>query len=99
MIRKVIDMNMELTDIKIGMKYSEIRKNIQNTENLVISALPSFCGSDYECAENLETKEKIYVLYDYDTDNITDVTNDYYKAVNTERAERNLKEILYNNGY
>lgn len=90
---------MELTDIKIGMKYSEVRKNIQNTGNLVISALPTFCGSNYKCAENLETKEEIYILYDYNTDIITDVTNDYDKAVNTERATRNLKEILSNNGY
>jgi hypothetical protein len=89
--------DMELTDIKIGMKYSDVRKNIQNTDNLIISDLPSFCGSHYKCAENFETKNEVYVLYDYNTDIITDVTNDYDKAVNNERATRNLKEILYNN--
>ena len=37
------------------------------------------------------------VLYDYNTDIITDVTEDFNKAVQTERAERNIKEILENN--
>lgn len=90
---------MKLTDIKVGMKYDEVRNKIIKTEKLVIGALPSFCGSDYEVAENLETKEKVYVLYDYDTGIITDVTDDYCKAVNTDRASRNIKEILHNNGY
>ena len=49
--------------------------------------------------ENLDTKEKVYVLRDYDTGIITDVTTDYYKAVNAETAQRNISEILYNNGY
>ncbi len=88
---------MKLSDIKIGMKYTDVRNKIIKTENLVIGALPSFCGSDYEMAENLKTKEKVYVLYDYNTDVITDVTEDFNKAVQTERAERNIKEILENN--
>lgn len=91
---------MKLSDIQIGMKYKEVRKRINNeTEDLVIGELPSFCGSDYCCAENLTTKERLYVLYDYDTGIITDVTKDYDKAVNTDRAYRNLKEILNSNGY
>ena len=76
-----------------------MKKRIITTENLVIGALPNFCGSDYEMAENLKTKEKVYVLYDYNTDIITDVTEDFNKAVQIERAERNIKEILNNNGY
>lgn len=90
---------MKLSDIKIGMNYEKVRNKIIKTEKLVIGALPSFCGSNYEVAENLETKEKVYVLYDYDTGIITDVTEDYYKAVNCERANRNIQEILHNNGY
>lgn len=89
----------KLSSIKIGMKYQYIRNEIIKSENLIISALPSFCGSDYEEAENLETKEKVYVLWDYDTGIITDVTEDFNKAVNVDRAERNIKEILHNNGY
>ena len=54
---------MKLSDIKIGMKYTDIRNRIVKTENLVIGALPNFCGSDYEIAENLKTKEKLYILY------------------------------------
>lgn len=81
------------------MSYLEVRRNIIKSENLVIGNLPAFCNSDYMVAENLDTKEKIYVLRDYDTGIITDVTEDYNKAVNSDRAERNLKEILQNNGY
>ena len=90
---------MKLSDIKIGMKYTDVRNKIIKTENLVIGALPNFCGSDYEMAENLKTKERLYILYDYNTDIITDVTEDFEKAVKTKRAERNIKEILNNNGY
>ena len=90
---------MKLSDIKVGMKYTEVRNKIIKTEDLVIGALPSFCGSDYKIAENLKTKEKKYILYDYNTDIITDVTEDFKKAVQTERAERNIKEILNNNEY
>ena len=50
-------------------------------------------------AENLDTKEKIYVLRDLDTGIIIDVTSDRNKAINDEQAERNIKEILNNNGY
>lgn len=90
---------MELIDIKVGMRYDKVRKRIIKTENLVIGALPSFCGSHYEFVENLETKEKMFVLYDYDTGIITDITDDYHKAVNANRALGNIKEILSNNGY
>ncbi|MEY8334964.1 hypothetical protein AALB53_17945, partial [Lachnospiraceae bacterium 47-T17] len=53
----------------------------------------------YMVAENLDTKEKIYVLRDLDTGIIIDVTSDRNKAINDEQAERNIKEILNNNGY
>lgn len=90
---------MKLTDIKVGMDYREVKKQIIKSENLVMSCLPAFCGSDYHVVKNLDTKEKIYVLRDYDTGIITDVTEDYNKAVNVESAEMNIKEILHNNGY
>lgn len=90
---------MKLTDIKTGMKYEDVRDKIIRAENLVIGALPSFCGSNYEVAENLKTKEKLYVLYDYNTGIITDVTDDYYRAVNTDKSLENIREILLNNGY
>lgn len=90
---------MRLSDIKIGMKYSNVRNKIMKSKNLIISALPTFCSSNYEVAENLSTKEKVYVLWNYDTGIITDVTDDYNKAVNVDKAQRNLNEILHNNGY
>lgn len=88
---------MKLSDIKIGMKYPTVRKKIIKTKNIVISVLPAFCNSNYEVAEDLNTKEKVYVLWDYDTGVITDVTDDYCKAVNVKQAERNIEEILHNN--
>lgn len=81
------------------MKYQDIRNAIIKSDNLIVTCLPAFCGSDYDIVENLDTKEKIYILRDYDTGIITDVTDDYNKAVKVERAERNLQEILSNNGY
>lgn len=90
---------MKLSNIRVGMNYSEVRRNIIKSENLIISNLPAFCNSNYMVAENLDTKEKIYVLRDFETGIITDVTTDYEKAVNAERAEKNVKEILQNNGY
>lgn len=90
---------MKLSSIKIGMKYSEVRRDIIKSENLIMGNLPTFCNSDYLVAENLDTKEKVYVLRDFDTGIIIDVTSDRNKAINDEQAERNIKEILNNNGY
>lgn len=90
---------MKLSSIKVGMKYQYVRHEVNKSSNLVIHCLPTFCWSDYMVVENLDTKEKIYVLKDYDTGIITDVTDDYNKAVDVERADKNISEILYNNGY
>lgn len=81
------------------MKYQDVRNAIIKSDNLIMTCLPAFCGSNYNIVENLDTKEKIYVLRDYNTGIITDVTDDYNKAVKVGRAERNLREILSNNGY
>lgn len=89
----------KLSSIKVGMKYQDVRNEIIKSNNLVMSCLPAFCNSNYDEVENLDTKEKVYVLRDYDTGIITDVTTDYYKAVNAKTAQRNISEILYNNGY
>lgn len=89
----------ELLSIKVGMKYQDVRNEIIKSNNLVMTCLPTFCNSDYDVAENLDTKQKLYLLRDYNTGIITDVTTDYCKAVNVEAAQRNINEILYNNGY
>lgn len=89
----------KLSSIKVGMKYQDVRNEILKSSNLVISCLPAFCNSDYNMVEDLDTKKKVYVLRDHNTGIITDVTADYYKAVNDEVAQRNISEILYNNGY
>lgn len=47
--------------------------------------LPASCNSNYNVVENLDTKEKVYILRDCDTGIITDVTTDYYKTIIMER--------------
>ena len=70
----------KLSSIKVGMNYQDIRNEITKSDNLVMSCLPDFCKSDYILVEDLDTKEKVYVLRDYDTGIITDVTTDCSKA-------------------
>lgn len=89
----------KLSSIKVGMKYQDVRNEIIKSNNLIMSCLPAFCNSNYDVAENFDTKEKVYVLKDYDTGIITDVTTDYCKAVNVETAQRNIHKIIYNNGW
>ena len=76
-----------LKSVKVGMKYQYVRNEIIKSNNLVMTCLPAFCNSDYDVAENLDTKEKIYVLKDHDTGIITDVTKDYDKAVKRETVK------------
>lgn len=90
---------MKLSSIKVGMRYSDVRREIIKSENLIIGNLPAFCNSDYMVAENLDTKEKVYVLRDFDTGIIIDVTSERNKTINDEQAEKNIKEILNSNGY
>ncbi len=89
----------KLNSIKVGMKYLYVKNKVIKSKNMVMTCLPVFCNSDYNIVENLDTKEKLYILRDYNTGIITDVTSDYSKAVNIERAKRTIKEMLYNNGY
>lgn len=68
----------KLSSIKVGMKYQDVRNEIIKSNNFIMSCLPASCNSNYNAVENLDTKEKVYVLRDYDTGIITDVTTDYY---------------------
>lgn len=69
-----------LSSMKIGMKYQDVRNEIIKSNNFIISYLPASCNSNYNVVENLDTKEKVYVLRDCDAGIITDVTKNYYKA-------------------
>lgn len=73
---------VKLSSIKVGMKYQDVRNKILKSYNLVIKCLPDFYNSNYDVVENLDTKEKVYILRDYNTGLITDVTIDYYRAIN-----------------
>ncbi len=97
-MERMVD-TMKLSSIKVGMRYSDVRREIIKSENLIIGNLPAFCNSDYMIAENLDTKEKVYVLRDFDTGIIIDVTSERNKTINDEQAEKNIKEILNSNGY
>jgi hypothetical protein len=77
---------VKLTSIKIGQKYQEVRNNIIKSDNLVLSSLPAFMMTDYDVAENLDTKEKTYILRDLYTGIITDVTTDISKIYNKEQS-------------
>lgn len=68
----------KLSSIKVGMKYQDVRNEIIKSNNFIMSCLPASYNSNYNVVENLDTKEKVYVLRDYDTGIITDVTTDYY---------------------
>ena len=72
----------KLSSIKVGMKYQDVRNKILKSYNLVINCLPDFYNSNYDVVENLDTKEKVYILRDCNTGLITDVTTDYYRAIN-----------------
>lgn len=85
---------MKLSDIKVGMDYLKVRKEIIQSENHIITNLPTFYNSDYMVVENLNTKEQIYILRNLKTGIITDVTIEYSKAINEEKAIFNLNEIL-----
>ena len=85
---------MELKDIKIGANYKETRKATHNDDcNIIIVPFPSCCNSEWLIAEDLETKEKIYLLV---KDNvIVDITKDHSKTYDYERAEKTLNFILF----
>lgn len=72
----------KLSSIKVGMKYQDVRNKILKSYNLIINCLPDFYNSNYNVVENLDTKEKVYILRDCNTGLITDVTTDYYRAIN-----------------
>ena len=69
-----------LSSMKIGMRYQDVRNEIIKSKNLIMRCLPTSCNSNYNVVENLDTKEKVYILRDCDTRIITDVTTNYYKA-------------------
>lgn len=65
----------KISSIKVGMKYQEVRNSIMKSSNLIIKSLPdSYNG--YVVVVDLITNEKVFVLRDFNTGIITDVTKD-----------------------
>lgn len=68
-----------LSSIKIGMRYRDVRIEITKSTHLILKHLPACCNTDYELVKDLELKKEAYILRDYNTGIITDVTTDYSK--------------------
>lgn len=84
-------------DIKIGDNLKECKRKLYLTENpYVISALPSFCCSEWEEGENLDNKkDKLYFLTD-ESGIVIDITDQLSKAVDCEQANKTIDFILAN---
>lgn len=48
----------KLNGIKVGMKYQYVRNEIIKSENLIMTCLPAFCGSDYDIVKILIQKKR-----------------------------------------
>lgn len=85
---------MKLSDIKIGADYKTVRKETHKEDNdIIITPFPSFCNSEWLIAEDLETREKIYLLVKDGV--IADITKDHSKTFDYDQAERTLNFILF----
>lgn len=84
-----------MVDIKIGDNYKDLKKKLNHDKSICITALPTFCLSEYKVVTNLDTDEEVYILVDNNM--IIDVTTEYSRAVDEEKANQMLKEILDNN--
>lgn len=85
---------MKLSDIKIGVDYKAVRKLTHRNDNdIIITPFPSFCNSEWLIAEDLGTKEKLYLLVRDSI--IVDVTKDHSKTYDYEQAEKTLNFILF----
>lgn len=85
---------MKLSDIKIGANYKEIRRATRNDDcDIIIVPFPLFCNSEWLIAEDLETKEKIYLLVKDDV--IAEITKVHSKTYDYEQAEKTLNFILF----
>lgn len=85
---------MKLSDIKIGADYKAVRKLTHKSDNdIIITPFPSFCNSEWLIAEDLGTKEKLYLLVRDGI--IVDITKDHSKTYDYEQAERTLNFILF----
>ena len=89
---------MELSEITIGQNIKEVKKQVGMSKNLTMGALPTFIMSDYRVIQDLDTCEEIFIKTD-DKGIIIDITDDFKNITDLRRAEKNIKEILDNNGF
>lgn len=85
---------MKLSDIKIGANYKETKRSTYKDDcDIIIVPFPSFCNSEWLIAEDLGTKEKMYLFVKDGM--IVDITKDHSKTYDYEQAEKTLNFILF----
>lgn len=78
----------------IWTDYKETRKVACKEDNdIIITSFPSFCNSEWLIAEDLGTKEKIYLLVKNGI--IMDITKDHSKTYDYKQAVKTLNFILF----
>ena len=87
---------MKITDIKLGQDLSQIKERIKKTNNIALSVLPSFMGSDYLSIKDLNTNENVYILVD-EEHIITRITNRIEDVTELKRARDCIDQILGRN--
>lgn len=84
---------MKISDIKLGQDLKQIKEQAKKTDNIVISVLPSFMGSDYISIKDLKTNVTVYVLVD-EEHIITRITNNVEEVTELKRARDCIDQIL-----
>lgn len=85
---------MKLSDIKLGANYKETKRATYKDDcDIIIVPFPSFCTSEWLIAEDLGTKEKMYLLVKDGV--IVDITKDHSKTYDYKQAEKTLNFILF----
>lgn len=70
---------MNLSDIKIGVDYNELREQIKKNSHLSISPLPIFTVNKYKQMTDSTSTETLYIKIE--DGKVTDITTDYSKVI------------------
>lgn len=65
---------LKLSHIHSGMDYSYVRNEIMKSNDLILQSVPECYHSHYLIVKNIKTDEKLYILKDYQSNTIVDVT-------------------------
>ena len=87
---------MKVSDIKLGQDLKQIKESIKKTNNIALSVLPSFMGSDYLSIKDLNTNESVYILVD-ENHIVTRITSKTEEVTELKRARDCIDQILGKN--